>query len=251
MTRLIAAIHSSAAAHPVCAMALATAPVFGATVDAVQVVDDGGHETAQATASAAGVALRTVSGDPREQLAAILGEADVVGVVLGTRDRVGGSRQVGHLPYELAAVTDKPILVVPPSAQPPARLSRVLVAMKGTPKHGVGLRRAVDLAAAQDLDIVVVHVDDASTVPAFSDQVQYETEAYTKEFFARYLPGASHARLELRIGDVVDEILAVAESSGAEALAIGWPNATDPAGGEIARELLERCPLPVLLVGTA
>ena len=103
MTRLIAAIHSSAAAHPVCAMALASAPVFGADVDAVQVVDDGGDETAHATATAAGVPFRTVHGDPQEQLAAILDEADVVGLVLGTRDRVGGSRQVGHLPYELAA----------------------------------------------------------------------------------------------------------------------------------------------------
>ena len=193
MTRLLAAIHSSPAAGPVCSMAMAAAPVLGATVDAVHVVEDGGDETAPATAAAVGVAFRAVEGDPVGRFAEMLADADVVGIVVGTRDSAVGSRRVGHLPFALAAMTDKPIIVVPPSARPPAQLTRVLVAMKGTPRHAVELRRAVDLAAAQDLEIVVVHVDDVSTIPAFSDQVQHETEAYTSEFFARYLPGAGHA----------------------------------------------------------
>lgn len=251
MTRLLAAIHSSAAARPVCSMALVAAPVFGATVDCVNVSEDGDDQTAAATAAAVGVPFRVVRGDPRRRLTEMLADADVVGAVVGTRDRVGGSRRVGHLPYALAGATDKPVIVVPPSAAPPLRLQRVLVAMKGTARHAVELRRAVDLAAAQDLDIVVVHVDDVTTIPAFNDQVQHETEAYTKEFFARYLPGASHARLECRIGDPVEEILAVAESSAAEVLAIGWPHGQEPADGSVGRDVLERSPIPVLVVGTA
>lgn len=250
MTRLIAAIDSSAAAGPVCAMACAAAPVFGATVDCVHVSEDGAEQTVRATAAAAGLRLRTVKGDPLERLVEMVGADDVVALTVGARDRPAGSRRVGHLAFALAGATDKPVIVVPPTARPPARLSRVLVAMKGTPRHAIELRRAVDLAAAQDLEIVVVHVDDASTIPAFSDQVQHETDAYTKEFFARYLPGAHHARLECRIGDVAEQILDVAASSAAEVVAIGWPHTEEPVDGTVGRELLERSSVPVLLVGT-
>lgn len=250
MTRLLAAIHSSPTAGPVCSMAVIAAPVFAATVDCVHVIEEQGDETARATATALGLPFRTLDGDPVEQLAEQVAAADVVGIVVGTRDRLAGSHRIGHLPYAVAGATDKPVLVVPPSAQPPPRLRRVLVAMKGTPHHAIALRRAVDLAAAQDLEIVVVHVDDVSTIPSFSDQVQHETEAYTKEFFARYLPGASHARLECRIGDVAGEILEVAEASRSEVLAIGWPHAAEPPPGAVGRTLLERSAVPVLLVGT-
>lgn len=250
MSRLLAAIRSSPAARPVCSMAVAAAPVLGATVDCVHIVEDGGDQTAQSTAATVGVPFRTVDGDPVDRLTAMLAEPDVLGVVVGTRDSAVGSRRVGHLPYALASVTDKPVLVVPPTSRPPAHLSRVLVAMKGTPRHAVALRRAVDLAAAQDLEIVVVHVDDASTIPAFNDQVQHETEAYTAEFFARFLPGARHARLECRVGDVVGEILAVADAAAAEILAIGWSHVGEPLVGDVGGELLERSPIPVMLVGT-
>ena len=49
---------------------------------------------------------------------------------------------------------------------------------------------------------------------------------------------------------MVAEILEVAESSGAEILAIGWSHADGPADGSVGSELLERSPIPVLLVGT-
>lgn len=250
MTRLLTAVDSSGAADPVCAVASIVAPVFGATIDCVHVREDGGDDVPRATCAAAGLHLRTVGGEPRDGLLAIVGEDDVVALVLGARDPASGSARVGHLPFALAAATDKPVIVVPPAAAPPPRLRRVLVAMKGTPRHAIELRRAVELADAQDLEIVVVHVDDVSTIPAFSDQVQHETEAYTKEFFARYLPGASHARLECRIGDVAGEILEVAEASRSEVLAIGWPHTAEPPAGAVGRTLLERSAVPVLLVGT-
>ena len=83
----------------------------------------------------------------------------------------------------------------------------------------------IELVEATGLDMIVVHVDDEATIPSFNDQMQHETEAYTNEFFARFLPGAPHARLELRIGPAVDEILAATEAAGAELLAVGWPEA--------------------------
>ena len=97
----------------------------------------------------------------------------------------------------------------------------------------------------------MIHVDDESSIPSFSDQVQHEVNAYTHEFLARFLPGAPSARLELRIGVPADEILGAAESTEPDLLALGWPQTDDPARGLVAHELLERCHVPMLLVALA
>lgn len=249
MTKLIAAIDNSVTARPVCAMALAVAPVLGADIECVHVVEDG-FQTAQAVAEASGLPLRLLKDDSLDALARVAVEPDVVAVLLGAHSHPGTRRGVGHLPLALASETDNPVIVVPPTAHPPARVSRVLIAMKGTPTKPVDLRRAIELATASGLDITVVHVDDESTIPPFCDQVQHDTDVYAAEFFARNLPGAIHARLELRVGSPVEEILDVARSVGAEILAVGWPRHTGPGHGEVAREILERSETPVLLVGT-
>ena len=249
MNRVIAAIDSSLAARPVLAMAQAAAPYFAATVEAVHVAD-GPDQTVQSEADDAGVTLRWLKGDPLEQIGASVADDDVVGLVIGAhRHALGGP--AGHLPLALASTTDKPVIVVPPSATPPDRLRRVLVAIEGTTRKAKALKRALGLIDVTGLEIVVVHVDDEASIPMFSDQVQHETDAYAREFFARFLPGLSHARLELRIGVAADEILDAAHEVEAELLAIGWPQTEQPDRGEVARELLDRSPVPVLLVATA
>ena len=123
--------------------------------------------------------------------------------------------------------------------------------MEGTPEHVRSLKHAVELASTADLELVVIHVDDQSSIPSFSDQVQHETDAYAHEFLARFAPGAPTAQLELRIGVPVDEILKAAASIEPDLLAMGWPQTDDPARGAVAHELLERCPIPMLLVALA
>jgi len=104
----------------------------------------------------------------------------------------------------------------------------------------------VEMASAAGLELIVVHVDDETTMPSFSDQVQHETDAFAQEFLARYVRGAPAAKLELRIGRPADEILAAAVATGAEVIALGWPQAKDR--GAVAREVVGRSHLPVLLV---
>jgi nucleotide-binding universal stress UspA family protein len=94
-------------------------------------------------------------------------------------------------------------------------------------------------------------VDDEDSMPRFSDQVQHETTEYANEFLARYAPGAPEARLQLRIGDPADEILAAVDELDVDLLAIGWPHSDDPTRGAVARELLDRTRVPVLLVALA
>lgn len=245
MKRVIAAIDNSAAARPVLAMAQAVASALGGAVDAIHVIQDG-DKTAIASAEAAGTALRTLSGDPVEQLALVAAGDDVVGMVLGARGGVTGPRPAGHLALALADRTDKPVILVPPDAQPPARLRRVLVAMEGSPGKARALQRTIELSTDAGLEIVVVHVDEE--IPSFTDQVQHETEAYAQEFFARHVLGAPRARLELRIGIPATQVLEAVESLHPDLVGVGWPHTADPNRAAVAREILDRSPVPILLV---
>jgi len=245
MRKVIAAIDNSAAARPVLAMAQAVASAMAAAMEVLHVVEDG-DATARASAAAAGAVLRTLPGDPVEQLAQVVAEEDVVALVLGARGGLEGPRPAGHLALTLAGRTDKPVIMVPPDAQPPEQLRRVLLAMEGTPGKARALQRAMELSTDAGLEIVVVHVDEE--VPSFTDQVQHETQAYAQEFLARHVLGAPQPRLELRIGVPATEVLDAAESLHPDLIAVGWPHTDEPRRGAVAREILDRSPVPVLLV---
>jgi nucleotide-binding universal stress UspA family protein len=151
----------------------------------------------------------------------------------------------------LAGLTDKPVVVVPPGSRPPEHLRTVVVAMEGTPGKARALQRSIEISSRAGLEIVVVHVHDEDSVPSFSDQVQHETVAYAQEFFSRHLIGAPQMRLELRLGIPAIEILDAIESAHAELVAVGWPRSEDPRRGAVAKEILERSPVAVLLVAIA
>lgn len=249
MTTILAAIDDSAAARPVLATALALAPLLDAHVEAVHVAPAGSDgQTTRAAAHASNIPLQQLAGDPFEQIVRLVAGDDVVAVILGARARPTGRRPAGHLALALASVIVKPVVMVPPEARPPARIRRVLIAMEGTHHKARDMLRVIELGAAAELELIVVHVNDEESIPSFCDQVQYETEAYAKEFLARYLPGALEARLQLRVGVPVDEILAAADDLEPDMLAIGWPQTDDPTRGDVARELVNRSRLPLLLV---
>ncbi len=246
MTRIIAAINDSAAATPVLQTALALTPLLGSAVEALHVADEAGI-TASACAEQLGVALRTVSGDPLEQILLAIAADDVVAVVVGAHGRPSQRPPAGHIPLSLVSATVKPVVIVPP-AQPASPIRRVLIAIEGSPRKARSLKRAVELAGAAQLELTVVHVDEEDSIPMFSDQPQHETEVYTGEFLARCCPGAPQAALQLRTGEPAEEILAAANDVDPDLIAIGWPHGGDPARGHVARAIVDRCRRPVLLV---
>jgi nucleotide-binding universal stress UspA family protein len=249
MRTVIAAIDDSAAAQPVLATALAVAPLLDATVEALHVsADHDGGRTADAAAGAVGVPLRRAVGDPLEQITQQVEDDAVEALVVGARAWPAGRRPAGHLALEIADNIVKPVIMVPPEAELRVPFRRVLIAMKGTPRTARDLFRTIQVATQADLELVVVHVDDQQSIPSFSDQVQYDTQAYAKEFLARYCPGAPDARLVLRVGQPVDEILATADETVPDMLAVGWPRHDRERRGEVAREILNRSHIPVLLV---
>jgi nucleotide-binding universal stress UspA family protein len=245
MKRVIAAIDNSAAARPVLAMAEAVAKALAGTRDAVHVIEDG-KETARASAEVAGARLRMLSGDPVEQLTRAVSDEGVVALVLGARGSPGGPRPAGHLALALAGVTDKPVVVVQPDADPPTTLRRVLIAMEGSPGKARALKRTIRLATDARLEIVVVHVDEE--IPSFTDQIQHETTAHASAFLAKHVLDAPLAQLDLRIGVPAAQVLSAIDEFHPDLVSVGWPQADDPSRGAVAREILDRSPVPVLLV---
>jgi nucleotide-binding universal stress UspA family protein len=246
VTAIIAAVDNSVAAGPVLSAALAFAPALGADVEAINVDEDGGL-TAKASADTLGIAYRQLTGDPHQQICEQASRPEVVAVVMGARERIGG-RRTGHLVQQVADTIDKPVLVVSPDVTPLTRVHIVVIAMEGTARNSKSLKQAVSVAAGADLDLIVVHVDDEDSIPSFSDQVAHETDAYASEFLARNVHGAPNARLELRIGVPADEIIKAADSLQADLLAVGWPQSHEAHKGMTAREILDRSHVPVLLV---
>jgi nucleotide-binding universal stress UspA family protein len=58
--------------------------------------------------------------------------------------------------------------------------------LDGTPQTARALEHALAVAARGDVEIILLHVTENGAIPAFSDQVQHETDAFGDEFIARY-----------------------------------------------------------------
>jgi nucleotide-binding universal stress UspA family protein len=247
MRKVLAAIDNSPAAGPVLAAAGAVAQLFDAWLEAVHVCQNG-HAVASHQADAAGLALTTVEGSAVESLAAAARAEDVAALVLGTRGTPGG-RPVGRTALEVIGSISKPVVVVPPSAVPRPRIGRVLLPLQGTPETTMAPAAALHLAADADVEVVVLHVLDEQSLPRFTDQPQHETHAWATEFLARYCPhGLRSVRLELRVGRPEEEILRVAEDTGADLIALGWNQQHAPGRATVVRTVLERGALPLLLI---
>jgi len=107
------------------------------------------------------------------------------------------------------------------------------------------VKRAVEVVSDVGLEPVVVQVDDESSIPMFRTRSSTRP-IYAREFLAR-CRGATEARLELRVRNRADKILAAVETTAAGVLAIGWPHSPNKERGALAREILDRSRLQLLL----
>jgi len=223
-TLILAAVDGSAVAEPVVATAHAIAALVPASVQTLHISE----------------------GDTLTQITTRCSDPDVFALVIGARAKP--TMGVGHLVGPLVKGARKMVVVVPPAAGLSREWRTVLIAMKGTPHTARHLEAAIDWAANANVQLVVVHVDDVESIPSFSDQAAHATNAYVKEFQARFLQGVSNARLELRIGRPVDGILDVAKAVAADIVVIGWPDTAGTEFPAIATEILDRVDVPVLFV---
>jgi nucleotide-binding universal stress UspA family protein len=251
MSMILACIDASAAARPVLQTAVALGQTLTLPVVALYVRQDD-VEPPQQFADAAGVQLQVGTGAPIDTITAAVAEDEVALGVLGVRRLPGGRRPAGHTALAVARWAVKPLVAVPPVPRdpPPVGLHRVLVPLDGTPTAAQAVQQATRRFAGSGVEIVALHVFDATTVPRFWDRPQYDHDAWGEEFLARWCPTPG-ARLELRAGRPGGHVLEVAAAAGADMIALGWSQDLAPDRAAVVREVLTRTDIPVMLLPCA
>jgi nucleotide-binding universal stress UspA family protein len=248
MTKVIAALDNSLAAKPVLATALALGRLLGAKPELLHVSVDG-ERTARSAADVAGLPLQTVPGPILDRLLERGRAEDVVAMVLGARGTPGGRRPLGSTALAVATSLLKPVVIVPPNAPSPAELRRVLVPLEGNLPASLVPRAIVALGREAELEVVVLHVHEETSLPLFTDQPQHERQAWAREFLTRYCPwGIGHVRLETRLGNSQELIPRVAGETKADLIVLGWAQELADGRAPVVRAALSHSHVPVMLV---
>lgn len=200
-----------------------------------------------AAAQEAGVTLRTVAGGAVEVLARAAAAEDVAALVIGARGTRAGKRPAGSTALALVTALEKPVAVVPPDAAVERPIESVLVPLDGTAPSAAALQEIVELASNAELQIVVAHVQQERSLPAFSDHLPHEVRAWSEEFIARHCPFAADAALELRVGEPHEHVLDILRRSRCDLVALGWSQDLARGRAAVVRRMLAESPVPVLL----
>jgi nucleotide-binding universal stress UspA family protein len=248
MKKVLAALDNSLGGRPLLAAASALATLLDARVEAVH-VQTGGDRTARNTAGAAGIQLQTTTGPVVGRLVEAGGADDVVALAIGARGTPSGRRPLGGTASAVASTLPKPVMIVPPDADPPKAIRRVLVPIEGLVSSSLAPRWLFDPAREAGIDVLALHIHDEESIPAFSDQPQHEQAAWSAEFVRRYCPwGIEDVRLETRVGRIGELIPLVAAESSCDLIALGWSQELAANRTPILAETLARANTPVLLV---
>lgn len=245
--KTLAAIDSSGNAPGVLATARSLAALVATEVDAVHVHESDDHPPS-AIAGAAGIVLRTVLGDPTFRILKAIRDEDVMMAVIGTGGEDASRSSVGHVARKVITSTSKPIVLVPPDSVPfdPGGTVKVIVPLDGAPATSRGLRDVLDRLAARDMEIMAMHVFNATNAPQYWDHLYYDLPAW-HERFRRDNCASPSTRLEVGRGSVVAEVLRLAEAEKAGLIAVAWSQVLAPGHALVLTELLRSTRVPVLL----
>lgn len=248
MSRIIAAIDNSAAARPTLEAAIRLARKLQVPLQALNVVED--HAvTARAVAESLEVPFQVRHGVPLDEIVRALRSPDVMAGVLGARSHPAGQRPAGHVALDVVQQVDKPIVLVPPDFRLPDSDApgRVLVPLNGTTMSARAVEQTAEVFAGRGIDIVVLHVFDSSTIPAFWDQPQHEGEEWGGEFLERFCQ-TEGAHLELVAGEPGLTVTDLARRPDIDLIALGWSQDLSPGHARTVREVLSQSSVPIMLV---
>jgi nucleotide-binding universal stress UspA family protein len=182
-----------------------------------------------------------------EVICEALDEPRVAIGVLGSRSARAGPTPAGRTALAVVQRVAKPVLVVSPTARvdQTGTVLRVGVALENGEDYVPGpvLRTLLD----HDVEVVVVHVFDATHVPAFWEQSQHVYEAWAHEFSLRHFPNG-RAEVLLRGGRPGEEILEFVRAEGVELLILQWAQRLAGGHARTVREILSHAEVPVLLM---
>jgi len=156
-----------------------------------------------------------------------------------------GATALGDLAWRVLPRVHKPIIVVPKGYRP-VSISRALIPLDGTEESAAAVAETIRLLARAGVELIVLHVFDAATVPKFWDHSEHAERAWQREFLARYCdqPGA---HVELRSGVASDHVLDLAATEDVDLIAVGWSQRVDGHARTLRRTLNEGH-VPVLVV---
>ena len=252
MSKILAAIEPSAAAGPVLDVATALAARLGLTPVALHVLE-GDPEPVRMLAERWGVRLLLVEGGtPADAILAALDAEDAELAVVGARRLRAGPRPAGTTALAVASGAARPVVVVPPGTdQPPAVDPKLLVLpLEDAEELSAAAGEALLRLGGAGIRLLVVHVFDEANAPRFWDRPEHDAQAWAHEFLARWDP-APEVELELRAGPPVEGILEVATEHGADLIALSWSQELAEHRDLVAREILARAPVPVVLLPCA
>lgn len=248
MKKILVALDNSLAGKALLAAARTLAGLLDAEVQAVHVQTDG-DRTARSTAEAAGIPFQAMRGPVVERLVEAGAASDIVALAIGARGAPSARRPLGGTASAVASALPKPVMIVPPDADPPAAFRRILVPIEGLVSHSLTPRWLFEPAREAGIDVLALHIHDAESIPSFTDQPQHEQPAWAAEFVRRFCRwGIEEVRLEIRVGRIGELVSVVAAESDCDLIALGWSQELASARAAVVRETLERAPLPILLV---
>jgi nucleotide-binding universal stress UspA family protein len=208
------------------------------------------------SADAHGLEIVDLEGDPPDEIARLLGMADVDAVALGLRTAAGPG--VGHVTQALLERPTAPLLLVRPGMRPLTTLRRLVVPLEGSPSASSAMRHADDALCARGREIVMLHVVTGSTpgergsfpAPRIVDQEHYEWSAWQDEFCMRFsqCPEGGRHRVCVRVGKPVPTIVKEATALEAELIVLSWKGSFAEGHGAVVKALLEAAPCPLLIV---
>lgn len=243
--KILACIDSGPASKTVLEMAVELGKLLGDDVEALHVREPDMLAPTELS-DRAGVELRVVEGDPADEILAAIANSDVSIGVIGARRHRGGARPAGHIAIAIAENAGKPVAVVSPDSK---RLSlrRVLVPCDGTSTTTSATDPFVSMLARAGLEIVAVHVFDATTAPPFWEGPGHHTDAWRQEFLARCCchPGA---RLELRSGAPSAQLIDVTRDTEADLVVLAWSRDLSSGHARVVRAALAESDAPVILL---
>lgn len=189
-------------------------------------------------------AFRAPDGEPQTRIDAVMTElgGDVVAAVL--------SAQVPEpLCWEVMQRARIPLLVVPKHAElVREQITTVLLPLDGAPETAESVAPLAARFADAHSRVLIVHVFDEATVPAFWDQAAHSQKHWADEFLLRNLPSADDLRL--RRGHTPEEVVIEAQRAGADLIVIGWGQDLGAGRARTVRGALLTGSVPVLLVPT-
>lgn len=142
----------------------------------------------------------------------------------------------------------KPVILVPAAARDRRpRIHRVLLPLDGTPQAAAAVAESIDLFARAGVELVALHVFDATTVPRFWNHPAHGHDAWAQEFLARYCaqPGV---RLEIRSGAAAAHVLEVAAQERSDLIALGWARRLSRGRARTVKRTVAAATIPVMLV---